>query len=102
MSVLINPYKGESAELTKALKRYNVSMPKKECKGGSCPIPKPVQMMTANDIKTSITNTIKILTNVKQILVLALNEKDQFALVEMSKAGDWGNTKKGVTVKIVS
>jgi len=102
MSMLIVPYDGESAELTKALKKYNVAMPKKECKGGSCPIPKPLKMMSASEVKNSIVNTLKSVGNVKQIAVLALNEKDQFSLVEMSRAGDWGNMKKGVTVKIIS
>jgi hypothetical protein len=102
MSMLIVPYDGESAELTKALKKYNVAMPKKECKDGSCPIPKPLKMMSASEVKNSITNTLKSIGNVKQIAVLALNEKDQFSLVEMSRAGNWGNMKKGVTVKIIS
>ena len=101
MSMLIVPYDGESAELTKALKKYNVAMPRKECKGGSCPIPKPLKMMSASEVKNSITN-IKSVANLKQIAVLALNEKDQLSLVEMSRAGDWGNIKKGVTVKIIS
>ena len=101
MSMLIVPYDGESAELAKALKKYNVAMPK-ECKGGACPIPKPLKMMSAAEVKNSIANTIKSVGNVNQITVLALNEKDQFSLVEMSRAGDWGNMKKGVTVKIIS
>lgn len=110
MSMLVVPYDGESAELVKALKKYgcapraslaNVAMPKKECKGGSCPIPKPLKMMSAAEVKNSIANTIKS-GNVKQIAVLALNKKDQFSLVEMSRAGDWGNMKNGVTVKIIS
>ena len=100
MSMLIVPYDGESAELTKALKKYNVAMPKKECKDGSCPIPKPLKMMSASEIKNIIANNLKS-ANIKQVAVLALNEKDQFSLVEMSRAGDWGNMKKGVTVKIV-
>ena len=100
--MLIVPYDGESAELTKALKKYNVAMPKEECKGGACPIPKPLKMMSASEVKNSIANTLKSVANVKQIAVLALNEKDQFSLVEMSRAGDWGNMKKGVTVKIIS
>lgn len=100
--MLIVPYDGESAELSKALKKYGVTMPKKECKGGSCPIPKPLKMMSASEVKNSIVNTIKSVGNVKQIAVLALNEKDQFSLVEMSRAGEWGNMKKGVTVKIIS
>lgn len=100
MSILIVPYDGESAELTRALKKYNVAMPKKECKGASCPIPKPFKMLSASEVKNSIANTLKS-ANVKQIAVLALNEKDQFSLVEMSRAGDWGNMKKDVTVKII-
>jgi hypothetical protein len=98
--MLIIPYDGESAELTKALKKYNVAMPKKECKGGACPIPKPLKMMSASEVKNSIANTLKSV-DVEQIVVLALNEKDQLSLVEMSRAGDWGNMKKGVVVKIV-
>lgn len=101
MSMLIVPYDGESAELTKALKKYNVAMPK-ECKDGACPIPKPLKMMSASDVKNSIANTLKSVANVKQIAVLALNEKDQQSLVGMSRADDWGNMKKGVTVKIIS
>ena len=100
--MLIVPYDGESAELTKALKKYNVAMPKKECKGGACPIPKPLKMMSASEVKDSIANTLENVANVKQIAVLALNEKDQLSLVGMSRAGDWGNMKKGVTVKIIS
>lgn len=100
MNMLIVPYDGESAELTLALKRYNVDVPKKECKNGTCPIPKPLKMMSASEVKNRI---LKIgATNVKQIVVLALNEKDQNILVEMSRVGDWGNVKKGVTVKIIS
>jgi hypothetical protein len=103
MNMLIVPYDGESAELTLALKRYNVDVPKKECKNGTCPIPKPLKMMSASEVKNRILNTLKIgATNVKQIVVLALNEKDQNILVEMSRVGDWGNVKKGVTVKIIS
>jgi len=100
--MLIVPYVGESDELTKALKKRNIAIPKKECKDGSCPIPEPLKMLSASKIKESITNTLKSVGNVKQISVLALNEKDQFSLVEMSRAGDWGNVKKGVTVKIIS
>lgn len=102
MSILIIPYDGESANLTKALKRYNVSVPKKECKAGSCPIPKPLRMMSASEVKASINNTLKSVSNLKEVVVLALNEKDQFTLVEMSRSGDWGNMKKGVTVKIIT
>lgn len=100
-SMLIIPYDGESAELTKALKKYNVVMPKKECKGGACPIPKPLKMMSASEVKNSIANTLKSV-DVEQIVVLALNEKDQLSLIAMSRAGDWGNMKKGVVVKIVT
>ncbi len=101
MSLLIIPYDGESAQLTAALKRYKVSPPNTECKGGSCPIPKPLRMMTESEVKTVITNTIKSVGNVKHISVLALNEKDQFSLVDMSRKGDWGSLKSGVTVKII-
>jgi hypothetical protein len=101
MSILIVPYDGESAELTKALKRYNCAPKKAACKGGSCPIPKPLRMMTSEEVKTSIANTLKTVGNVKQVAVLALNEKDQLSFVEMSRAGDWGSMKKGVTVKII-
>ena len=100
MNILIVPYDGESAELTQALKKYKVTIPKNECKSGSCPIPKPLKMMSAPDIKNSIANAIDSVDNVKQITVLGLNEKDMLILVEMSRAGDWGNMKKGVTVRI--
>ena len=82
MSILIVPYNGESAELTKVLKEYNVTIPKKkECKGGSCPIPKPLKMMSAAEVENSIANAIKNVTNVKQITVLAMNDKDQLSNV---------------------
>ena len=98
--MLIIPYDGESAELTRALQKYNVAMPKKECKGGVCPIPKPFKMMSASEVKNSIANTLESVANVEQIVVLALNDKDQHSLIEMSRAGNWGNMKKGVVVKI--
>lgn len=101
MSILIVPYYGESAELTKALKRYNCNPKKDACKGGSCPIPKPLRMMTTEEVKNSITNTLKNAGNVKQVVVLALNQKDQISLIEMSRIGEWGSAKKGVTVKII-
>jgi hypothetical protein len=100
--MLIVPYNGESAELTKALKMYNVDIPKNECKGASCPIPKPLKMMSASEVTNSIINTLKSVINVKKITVLALNKKDQDILIEMSLANDWGNMKENVTVKIVS
>ena len=60
MSILIVPYNGESAELTKVLKEYNVTIPKKkECKGGSCPIPKPLKMMSAAEVENSIANPLQ-------------------------------------------
>jgi hypothetical protein len=98
--MLIIPYDGESPELTKALKKYNVAMPKKECKDGTCPIPKPLKMMSASEVKNSIAKTLESVADVEQIVVLALNVKDQHSLIEMSRAGEWGNMKKGVFVKI--
>jgi len=101
-NILIVPYEGESAELTKVLKRYGniTNVPrKKECEKGSCPLPKPFGIMSAEKIKNSIENTIKSCCNVKQIDIMALNEKDQLIFVDMSRAGDWG--KMGVTVKII-
>lgn len=102
MNILIVPYDGESAELTQALKKYKVTMSMKECKGGSCPISKPLKMMSAPEIKKSIANAIDSVANVKQISVLSLNEKDLLILAEMSRVDDWGNMKKGVTVKITT
>lgn len=98
--MLIVPYDGESVELTEALKRYNVALPAKECEGGACPIPKPLRMLSASQIKKSIASTLESVSDVERIYVLALNKEDQLSLIEMSQAGDWGNMKRGVVVKI--
>lgn len=99
MSILIVPYDGESPELINALKPYKCTPKKNEnaCKGGSCPIPRPFRMMSADEVETSIENTLKNVENVKHVSVLALNDSDKCKLVQMSR--DWGS--KGVSIKII-
>jgi hypothetical protein len=101
MKVLIIPYHGMSTQLSKAMEFYNCLPKKVECKGNSCPIVKPFNIMTSDEVKNNIVNTLKNNVNVKEIHVLALNEQDQFTFVEMSRSGNWGSMKKGVTIKII-
>jgi hypothetical protein len=111
MSILIVPYEGESTELSKALnykcsngelsrvlKGYDVSVSKK-CDGGSCPIPKPFRMLTASEIKDSISTVLK--NGYIRVAVLALNEKDLVSLSEMNRSGSWGIVGKNVTINII-
>jgi hypothetical protein len=100
MSILIVPYEGESPELTKALTRHNMPQPKKLCKKGSCPIPKLCRLMNADEIKTSITNSINSIDNIKNITILALNKNDMQSLINMNHDRKWSDNQN-INIKIV-
>jgi hypothetical protein len=76
MSILIVPYEGDNPELTKILEKLSITIPKKECRKGSCPLPKPFRMLTPTEIKS------KILKD-KDVTVLAMNENDRKILEDL-------------------
>lgn len=104
--IVINPYIGYSDQLASSMTRFGGSLEKPKCVDGLCPIPRPVKLMTKRKINELVTSTNQTqdprTTNQSstELIIISLNEKDQLALVKMSKTEGWGNIN-GVNVKIV-
>jgi hypothetical protein len=101
MKIVINPYSGYSEQLENALKKFGGSLEKPPCKDGLCPIPQPLKLLTKRKINQLIDQHRNVEENEsKELIIVSLNEKDQLALVKMSRSEGWG-TISGVHVKIV-
>lgn len=106
MKIVINPYVGYSDNLADLLLKFNKTLEKPKCAEGLCPIPIPVKLMTKKKINELVQKQVQEqvqeqkLENPDDLIIVSLTEKDQLALVKMSKTEGWGSLK-GVTVKIV-
>lgn len=102
MKIVINPYTGYSDRLSKAIIKFGGDrVGKPECKDGLCPIPEPLKLMTKKKINSLIDEHRHIEPNQsKELIIVSLNEKDQLALVKMSRSEGWGAIS-GLNVKIV-
>lgn len=102
MKIVINPYTGYSDSLSNSIIKFGgEGIGKPTCKDGLCPIPGPVKLMTKKKINSLIDEHRHVQSNQsKELIVVSLNEKDQLALVKMSRTEGWG-TISGLNVKIV-
>ncbi|MGL5962116.1 MAG: hypothetical protein ACRCZ0_09240 [Cetobacterium sp.] len=103
MKIVINPYVGYSDNLANSIVKFGGILEKPKCADGLCPIPVPVKLMTKkkiNDLVQTQAQQGTTLSPTPDLIIVSLTEKDQLALVKMSKTEGWGSLK-GVNVKIV-
>ena len=110
MKIVINPYVGYSDNLANSIVKFGGILEKPKCADGLCPIPVPVKLMTKKKINELVQTqaqqqgsgtgggTAKSPT--PDLIIVSLTEKDQLALVKMSRTEGWGSLKE-VNVKIV-
>jgi len=102
MYVLVNPYDGYDVKLASVIKKFGGVLKKPRCckKNGICEILSS-SMMTDDKIQNTLEQTIKKAKDVKEIIIIALNEFDHKLLVDMSVKHNWGKINEDVNVKIV-
>lgn len=101
MKIVINPYTGYSENLSNAIIKFGGKLDKPECKDGLCPIPQPIKLMSKRKINSLIDQHRQVEANqTKDIIIVSINDKDQLALVKMSRSEGWG-TISGLKIKIV-
>lgn len=99
--IVINPYTGFSDKLSNAIIKFGGDPQKPECSDGLCPIPGPLKLMTKKKINSLIDEHKNVKSNqIKEIIIVSLNNKDQLALVKMSRTEGWGAIN-GLNIKIV-
>jgi hypothetical protein len=104
MKIVINPYVGYSDNLANSIVKFGGILEKPKCADGLCPIPVPVKLMTKKKINELVQTQAQQQGATKSptpdLIIVSLTEKDQLALVKMSRTEGWGSLK-GVNVKIV-
>lgn len=106
MKIVINPYVGHSDNLANSIVKFGGTLEKPKCTEGLCPIPVPVKLMTKKKINELVQTQVQGLRACAKgqaetdLIIVSLTEKDQLALVKMSRTEGWGSLK-GVNVKIV-
>ena len=101
MKIVINPYVGYSDNLANSIAKFGGILEKPKCAEGLCPIAVPVKLMTKKKINELVQTQAKECANtLSDLIIVSLTEKDQLALVKMSKIENWGSLKE-VNVKIV-
>lgn len=100
MKIVINPYVGYSDNLANSIVKFGGILEKPKCAEGLCPIPVPVKLMTKKKINELVQTQAQQQGSDLDLIIVSLTEKDQLALVKMSKTEGWGSLK-GVNVKIV-
>ena len=98
MKVVINPYVGYSDNLANSIAKFGGTLEKPKCAEGLCPIQVPIKLMTKKKINELVQTQAK--KQESDLIIVSLTEKDQLALVKMSRTEGWGSLK-GVNVKIV-
>lgn len=99
--IVINPYSGYSDQLNQSIIKFGGRLDKPVCKDGLCPIAQPIKLLTKKKINALIDQHRDIEANqIKDLIIVSLNEKDQLALVKMSRTEGWGNIS-GINIKIV-
>jgi hypothetical protein len=100
MKIVINPYVGYSDNLANSIVKFGGILEKPKCAEGLCPIKLPVKLMTKKKINELVQTQAQQQGSDLDLIIVSLTEKDQLALVKMSKTEGWGSLK-GVNVKIV-
>jgi hypothetical protein len=100
MKIVINPYIGYSDNLANSIVKFGGILEKPKCAEGLCSIPVPVKLMTKKKINELVQTQAQQQGSDLDLIIVSLTEKDQLALVKMSKTEGWGSLK-GVNVKIV-
>jgi hypothetical protein len=102
MKIVINPYVGYSDNLANSIVKFGGTLEKPKCAEGLCPIQVPVKLMTKKKINELVQTHAQQQGSgeTPDLIIVSLTEKDQLALVKMSKTEGWGSLK-GVNVKIV-
>lgn len=106
MKIVINPYIGYSDNLADLVAKFGGILEKPKCSDGLCPIQIPVKLMTKKKINELVQTQAEQAEQAEQangqidLIIVSLIDKDQLALVKMSRAEGWGSLK-GVNVKIV-
>lgn len=103
MKIVINPYVGYSDNLDTSIIKFGGTLDKPKCADGLCPIPVSVKLMTKKKINELVQTQAEQGSSSStpfEVIIVSLTEKDQLALVKMSKTEGWGFLK-GVHVKIV-